>query len=36
MTALHYGTLNGQAVVVKALIEAGAVVNAVDYVSWCA
>ena len=33
MTALHYGSENGHAAVVEALIRGGADVNAVDYVS---
>ena len=33
MTASHYGSENGHAAVVEALIRGGADVNAVDYVS---
>ena len=33
MTALHYGSENGHAAVVEALIRARADVNAVNYVS---
>ena len=36
MMPLHYGSENGHAVVVEALIRAGADVSAVDKVSWCA